>query len=50
MPLIRLEIFEGRPDEMKNELIKRVTVINEKVAFLVSTRKVKITGNWIISC
>ncbi|MBI3756205.1 MAG: tautomerase family protein [Deltaproteobacteria bacterium] len=25
MPLIRLEIFEGRPDEMKNELIKRVS-------------------------
>lgn len=25
MPHIRLEIFEGRPDEMKNELIKRVS-------------------------
>lgn len=25
MPLIRLEIFEGRPDEMKKELIKRVS-------------------------
>lgn len=25
MPIIRLEMFEGRPDEMKNELIKRVS-------------------------
>jgi len=25
MPLIRLEIFEGRPEEMKKEFIKRVS-------------------------
>lgn len=31
MPLIRLEIFEGRPEEMKKELIKRVSEVTADV-------------------
>lgn len=31
MPHIRLEIFEGRPEEMKKELIKKVSEVTADV-------------------